>query len=502
MNWQTTAWLWVAASLALLVPAGAWFGTYRRRQQERIASPGVWRRWMGDPPATGSARLVLLASAAVLAALGAAGPRAVGGAGGPGVAMTWVVAADVSFSMLATDVHPNRLRAGLETVRGALAGSAPGFWGMVAGGSGALPVVPLTADRATVMAALERRAWPPELQRGSDLGALLAAAGSLLGPAAAAAGVIVVSDGEAWDAEATGVAGSLRRAGVQIVAVRSGTTTGAPIPEEDSHGEPADAAQGPRYRRHPDGSLALTRARPELLAELAGGGHLVVDTSDSSAVRRLGQIMADGRAARGTAQGEDRSPWFFLPAALLASGAFFLWPWRRVAGVAALAVIGLTSACHPPEQTPAAPVDWQRLRRDLAQRVQADPGDRGARLSWATAAAACGDQEGEAVLRTLAGDREMAAVAWFNLGTVLLLQERWDDAVAPLQAAVVAAPGNPAAWRNLELASRRSVARLDPAKPELELAEQLVRSVARETTAAASPVLPPPSPATAGGPPW
>lgn len=502
MTWQAPEWLWVAAVAAVLIPLAAWAGSWRRRRQEAVATAGVWRRWLGGIPATGGLRMCLLALAALLASLGAARPRSPAAGLATEIPATVVVAVDVSRSMLAADVQPSRLARGLEVVRTALPETSPRVWAMVAGGPIPVTVVPLTPDRSAVLSALQRLHWPEELQSGTDLAALLTMAGSTVVAGSGRRIVVVVSDGEEWHGDGGGTADVLRAAGVKVLAVLAGTPEGAPVP---AGGPGADAETGVAYLRLGDGAVAVTRARPEVMARIAGAAHEVVDARDHAAPTHLRKILDETLRGAAAERGEDLSPWLYLPAAIIASAGFLLWPWRRLLMTAGLAaVLVVAPACsHPPRF--GDEIAWQQLRDRLVRQVQADPRNRGARLSWATAAALCGDVEGEAVLRSLAQDPEMASVAWFNLGTVKLLRGNPHEAISPLRKAVTKDPDAAEAWRNLELA--HLILRSAPTQPgtsaaAAHTAEHLVRSAAEAALHDISPPLPPASNGTREGPSW
>lgn len=501
MTWQAPEWLWLAAA-AIMLLAGVVVATrWRRRQQTRIASAGVWRRWLGGAPATGGLRMSLLTLAAALAAAGAARPHGIPAGPSEKLPASIVVAVDVSTSMLAADVPPTRLSRGLDVVRTALAWTPLGACGVVAGGASAVPVVPLTTDHTAVLAALSREIWPEHLLSGTDLAALLSAAGSAAGGTPGGRIVILISDGEEWHGDSMAVARTLKRAGIRVLAVLTGTTDSAPVPAQGSPGGNGGSTR--RYLRLEDGTIAVTRARPEVLERLTGSAELVIDAGHQEAVDRLRNLLEESREAGLGQRGEDLSTWFYLAAALVGSLAFAVWPWRRLGPTAVVAGVVVLGSCAGGGGS--AEPDWPAVRDRMARQVQADPHDRGALLSWATAAAVCGDEEGEALLRTFARDVDMKAVALYNLGTARLLRGEALAAVEPLRAAVAADPGAARAWHNLELAETlaRAVAAASGSDPRtIDPAGELLRSAARAATGVEAPPLPAGPVSAPGGPPW
>lgn len=174
-----------------------------------------------------------------------------------------VVAVDLSQSMLAEDVAPNRLeRARLAILR--LMGQLDGDRiGLVAFAADAFVQSPLTIDYSA--AGLFLGAMHPDLMpvQGTDLGAALRVSLDALEQGARDARVIViVTDGE--DHEDV-FSEELRRAvetGVRVYLVGIGSTEGVPIPQFD------EAGQQDGFLRDEDGSVVTTRLAEETLQRM------------------------------------------------------------------------------------------------------------------------------------------------------------------------------------------------------------------------------------------
>ena len=174
--WPEMLWLLALLPLAVLV----YLRLLRRRRREALSYSslalvrvalgrgGRWRRHV--PPA-----LVLAAVAAAL--LAAARPSAVVTL--PSDHITLVMAMDVSRSMLATDVNPNRITAAQAAAR-TFIGELPDNvrLGIVSFAASASVVQTLTDRREDLLAAIDRF----ELQRGTATGSGLLVALSMLRP--------------------------------------------------------------------------------------------------------------------------------------------------------------------------------------------------------------------------------------------------------------------------------------------------------------------------------
>jgi Ca-activated chloride channel family protein len=241
-----------------------------------------------------------------------------------------VVAVDASKSMLARDVAPDRLeRAKLEL--NALLDSLKGDRvGIVAFAGDAYVQSPLTSDYAA--AKLFLRAVDPEQmqQGGTNIGAALQLAQSMLEGADRGAKdrvVVLLSDGEDLSGEEMDAAEALHAAGIKVFAVGIGSEAGEPIPERGKNGDVVG------YKKDAAGNTVLTRldrAGLEAVAQLTGGEffyqpHGVAVQEVAARIDRLQKSEIESRL---TVRWDERFQLFLAPGlALLALG--MLLPGRR-----------------------------------------------------------------------------------------------------------------------------------------------------------------------------
>ena len=241
-----------------------------------------------------------------------------------------VVAIDASKSMLARDVAPDRLdRAKLElnTLLDSLKGDRVGI---VAFAGDAYVQSPLTSDYAA--AKLFLRAVDPEQmqQGGTNIGAALQLAQSMLESADRGAKdrvVVLLSDGEDLSGEEMDAAEALHAAGIKVYAVGIGSEAGEPIPELGKGGEVLG------YKKDASGNTVLTRldrAGLEAVAQLTGGEffyqpHGVAVQEVAARIDRLQKSEIESRL---TVRWDERYQTFLAPGlALLVAG--MLIPRRR-----------------------------------------------------------------------------------------------------------------------------------------------------------------------------
>jgi Ca-activated chloride channel family protein len=357
MNFTRPDLLPLALIAPLLVVAAIWFYARRRR---RIASgfsdPQLMARLGGaDLLRFPTGRLVLLALAAAALGFAAAGPRwGLRSAEGTALSLNVVLAADISKSMLAEDIEPNRLeRARLFSRR--LLRELPGDrFGLVVFAGRAYILSPLTVDHSAIELYLD--ALDPNMvsQGGSSLAAAITQATDLVRGSDQAGGdraVVLLTDGEALE-EADGVraaAERAQRAGVKVIAIGVGTAAGANIPDIDpSTGEVLG------LKRDESGEVVISRLGEDLLRDVAratGGAYVsLADTRALAGVvselKRLQRAEGD-RMAR--VEPREQFAWFGGIALLLLCLDMFLYGMPR-------------PAAEPQPATPRARSPYRRRR--------------------------------------------------------------------------------------------------------------------------------------------
>ena len=259
--------LWLLALPPLLILV-AWLATTTRHdsQWSRIVDPELLTLLRVKGVAKGSYAWILLGLLWTLAVAALAGPAwtrlespAFQGKS------AWVLVLDLSPSMAASDLTPNRVTRARYAMADLLGEAHDNRVGLVVFAGEPHTVTPLTSDVATVRMLL--KPLTPKLmpESGDNLAPALKEAGRLLQAGAAQHGqVIVLSDGFADPAESLRVAQALRQQGTTVQVIGVGTSTGAPEPT-DQGGFVQDAG----------GHTAITRLQSDELNRLAtaGGGE-------------------------------------------------------------------------------------------------------------------------------------------------------------------------------------------------------------------------------------
>ena len=392
--------LWLLAlPLAVLLP---WWWRRARRPSgdwERICDPHLLR-WLSVEQQSSQERRPLgqwlAAAALIVMVLALAGP-------------SWqqlpessfaardarVIALDLSASMLAEDLKPNRLTRARYALADILAENLEGQTGLVAFAGDAYVVSPLTSDTNTIanlLPALEPEVLPVS---GSRADRALSLAAALLVRAGFSQGEILLVTDSA-DARAAAEARALSDQGIITSVLAVGTVEGAPVPS------------GSGFVTDRSGNIVIARLGSRGLQELvaAGGGKYSVMSAATGSREAPWARMEGSEFSRREAaldqRWKDAGPYLVLLLLPLAALAF-----RR--GVLFLLPLGLmTGLLH----SPAAEAGWWDdlwLRKDqqAAAALAAEEPERAAALAVDPALA------GEAWYRS---DRfENALTAWSRL---------------------------------------------------------------------------------------
>ena len=433
--------LWLSFVLPLLVGAGVLLFARRRRTVmhalgetallERLGGAGLlafpWRR------------LVLLVLGAASLGFAAAGPRW-GLVDQPteSRAVNVVLAMDISKSMLAEDVSPNRLERARLLARRLMREMRTDRIGLVVFAGRAYVLSPLTTDHGALDLYLDALAPDIVSQGGSSLAAALAQASDLArgrGDTGGDRAVVLITDGEALEEEGAVMDAAERaeRNGVRVFTVGVGTEEGAPVPDFDPG---SDDLRG--YKRDEGGRIVISRLGADLLrdvARTAGGSYYALD--DAGAVGALVDELRELQraASEGTRRTTRREQYAWFVAFALVLLALDAWLARP-----------RTPRIPASETAAPAPAAVQRPRRRRRPVMQTAAvlalclfgtgygvGDleRGNRLYREGRY-----EEAVAAYRGALEDGEGTPELHYNLGTALLALGRYTEAERHLQLAL------------------------------------------------------------------
>ena len=388
-----------------------------------------------------------------------------------------VIALDLSHSMLAEDVHPNRLEASFREIDRLLELLRGDRVGLVVFAGSAFVQTPLTTDHNTLRVFL-RRLHPDWMPRpGTAIAAGLEEAHRLLvgtperpvDPSPQQL-IILVTDGEDHEGEALEVSARLAEASIALLTVGVGTEAGGPVP---LGARPGSARS---LLRDASGEVVITRFNEPFLRELAGraNGPFLRFSEEGQVAAALAAVIAAQEGRRHHEEVRrwhtERYPLFALGALLALLVSVFLArsrPHRNPGQVLSIALF-LLSACEPNlERLPRALTSVHPDYARAGQLAPAQPDEARRLLEGARARqfhlphfhfalglvlAGQGQHDGARhhFLQALASqDDGLRARALVGLGVVLALEESWDEAHERLRRALDLAPDLDAARSNL-----------------------------------------------------
>jgi Ca-activated chloride channel family protein len=256
--------LWL---VPILAGAAVWAGISRRRRLRAWAETGLWPRLApARRPARRGAKLSLFLIALAFALAAAARPQA--GARTVEVERRGIdvlVALDVSLSMEAGDVVPNRIERSKQEIRELLDGLRGDRVGLLLFSGTSFLYCPLTLDVAAAHLFLDAVRADVLPDPGTNLEAALTGARDAFAATAGEGGqaLVLFTDGESHEGKPEEMARALGEAGIPVLTVGVGTPAGEPIPVLDANGRPAG------YKKDRSGTVVLSRLDEATLRQVA-----------------------------------------------------------------------------------------------------------------------------------------------------------------------------------------------------------------------------------------
>ena len=301
--------------LTAIVPlAGLWWAFLRVRREKALA-----KITLKVPKSTaGGLQMALVVAGLALALFAAARPQ--WGRTTEKVverSRNVVVAIDVSRSMLAQDVRPNRLERAKADVADLIDSLDGDRCALVAFRRTGVVICPLTTDHGFLRGALEQLT-PESAPRGeTDLGSAIRAALEALDPAADDHNaIILISDGGDLRGEALQNAGIAKKRGIPIFTVGIGDPKhGAAIPSEDGRGVQKFKGEVVKVKLEESALKALAEASKGRYVPLATAG--TAETTLGAIYRRFLRQVAAKEQNEEAERAAERYQIFLIPGLVL-----------------------------------------------------------------------------------------------------------------------------------------------------------------------------------------
>ena len=229
-----------------------------------------------------------------------------------------VFALDVSKSMLAEDIAPNRLEKAKQIISKTIDRLGSDRVGIIIYAGNAYPLLPITTDHAAANMFLQNANPDMVSSQGTDInGALELAKTYYNNDEQTNRFLIIISDGEDHQEETKQVAKNLANEGVKIYTIGVGTEKGGPIPMRLN-----GAVIG--YKKDNKGETVITKRMQDVLqgiADAADGGYIDGNVTETP-VKVIADVIANAEKSefetKQFSDYKDQFQWF------LAIGLLFL----------------------------------------------------------------------------------------------------------------------------------------------------------------------------------
>mgnify|MGYP005993051859 CR=1 FL=1 len=229
-----------------------------------------------------------------------------------------VFALDVSKSMLAEDIAPNRLEKAKQIITKIIAKLGSDRVGVIIYAGNSYPLLPITTDHAAANMFLQNANPDMVSSQGTDInGALELAKTYYNNDEQTNRFLIIISDGEDHQEETKQVAQTLANDGVKIYTIGVGTENGGPIPMRLN-----GSMIG--YKKDRKGETVITKRKPEVLQGIANAadGKYIDGNVTEKPVKEIADIIANAEKnefeTKQFSDYKDQFQWF------LALGLLFL----------------------------------------------------------------------------------------------------------------------------------------------------------------------------------
>ena len=229
-----------------------------------------------------------------------------------------VFAIDVSKSMLAEDIAPNRLEKAKRIVSQTINELNSDRVGIIAYAASALPILPITTDYSTARMFLQSLNSDMLSSQGTAIIEAVKLAKDYYDDENQTNRVLcILSDGEDHEFKNQNIPSIVQEMGITIFTVGLGTTKGAPIPIKKN--EVIES-----YKKNSDGDVVITKLVPELLQEIASSSSGIYISGENTQVvvdeiiKKLKEMDKKEFESKQFVAYKDQFQWF------LGFGLFFL----------------------------------------------------------------------------------------------------------------------------------------------------------------------------------
>ena len=199
-----------------------------------------------------------------------------------------VIALDVSNSMLAEDIQPNRLEKAKQAIARLVEKLADDKIGLIVFAGDAYVQIPITSDYTSAKMFLSSINTQIVPKQGTAIGSAIDLGINSFSPDnEASKALIIITDGEDHDDNAVSLAAEAAEKGIVIYAVGVGTPNGTPIPVYSGNQR--------SFRKDRQGNVVITKLNEKILREItnAGNGSYIRATNNRLGLNMLFDQISD-----------------------------------------------------------------------------------------------------------------------------------------------------------------------------------------------------------------
>jgi len=226
-----------------------------------------------------------------------------------------LIALDVSNSMNAEDIKPNRLERAKRAIDRLISKLKDDKIGLVVFAGDAYMQLPITTDYNSAQLFLSAINTEMIPKQGTAIGAAISMAERSFTPnPSTSKAIILITDGENHEDDAVKAAENAHKNGIVVHAIGMGLPQGAPIPSGDGQGE---------YKRDKDGNVVITRLDEVTLQKIAaagGGVYLRANTAQvglDELFDEINKMQKTEMEARTFSEYEEQFQYFFAAGLLM-----------------------------------------------------------------------------------------------------------------------------------------------------------------------------------------
>jgi Ca-activated chloride channel family protein len=178
-----------------------------------------------------------------------------------------MVALDVSNSMLAQDIEPNRLERAKQAISKLIDKLGNDRIGMIVFAGNAYVQLPITTDHAAAKMFLSTISTNVVPTQGTAIGEAIELSEKSFDNETHSRVIIVITDGENHEDDAVKIAEGAAEKNISVYTIGMGLPQGSPIPEIDKYGRQTG------FKKDRDGNTVVTKLNEDMLQQIAAAGN-------------------------------------------------------------------------------------------------------------------------------------------------------------------------------------------------------------------------------------